>query len=179
MKTQKFNLAPAQSNIEWTGRKVTGSHNGTIAITQGELILNDGQLTGGKIAVDTTSIKIDDITDPQTNAQFAGHLASDDFFSSQKFPEAQLDIISVKGKHVEAHLTIKGITHPVEFDAAIDVKGNELTANATIIVDRTLYDMKFRSGNFFTNLGDTLIFNEIELNVAVHATVEKKTVSVF
>ncbi len=141
--------------------------------------MNDGQLTGGKIVVDTTSIKIDDITDPQTNAQFAGHLASDDFFSLQKFPEALLDIISVKEKHVEAHLTIKGITHPVEFDAAIDVKGSELTANATIIVDRTLYDMKFRSGNFFTNLGDTLIYNEFELNVSVTATVEKKVVSVF
>jgi len=24
--------------------------------------------------------------------------------------------------------------------------------------------MKFRSGNFFTNLGDTLIYNEFELN---------------
>jgi polyisoprenoid-binding protein YceI len=178
MKNQKFKIAPAQSNIEWVGRKVTGSHNGTIALKKGELILNDGQLIGGNIVVDTTAIKIDDITDPQTNAQFAGHLASDDFFSSQQFPEATLEIISVNGKRVEANLTIKGITHRIAFDADVNVTENVLIAAAQIIIDRTKYDMKFRSGNFFTNLGDTLIYNEFELNVAVTANVEKKVVSV-
>src|SRR5688572_22289144 len=117
MKNTKFEISSTQSKIEWVGRKVTGSHNGTIAIKKGELILNDGKLIGGKFNVDTTSIKVLDITDPATNAQFAGHLASDDFFSSQKFPEATLEIISVTGNHVEGNLTIKGITHVVGFDA--------------------------------------------------------------
>src|SRR6478736_9774 len=141
MKNQKLKIAPAQSNIEWVGRKVTGSHNGTIAIKKGELILNDGQLTGGTIVVDTTVIKIDDITDPQTNAQFAGHLASDDFFSSQQFPEAILEIISLKGKHIEADLTIKGITHRIAFEADVNVTESVLIAAAQIIIDRTHFDM--------------------------------------
>lgn len=177
MKNQKVKINTALSTIEWVGRKVTGAHNGTIAIKKGEVLLNNGQLAGGKIVVDTTSIKINDITDLQTNAQFAGHLASDDFFSSQKFPEAILDIISVKENRVEAHLTIKGITHPIGFDANVQVKEDQLTATAKLIVDRTLYDMKFRSGNFFTNLGDTLIYNEFELNVTVTANVETKVAS--
>jgi hypothetical protein len=29
---QKFEIASGQSKIEWVGRKVTGLHNGTIAI---------------------------------------------------------------------------------------------------------------------------------------------------
>lgn len=178
MTTQKFKIGPAQSNIEWVGRKVTGAHNGTIAIKKGELVLNDGKLAGGSFVVDTSSIIIEDITDVETNAQFAGHLASDDFFSSQKFPEASLEIISVNSGKVDAHLTIKGITHPIAFDATIDVKGNELTAVAKIVIDRTRYDMKFRSGNFFTNLGDTLIYNEFELNVSVTAKVEKRIPSI-
>ena len=173
MKNQKFKIVPAQSSIKWVGKKVTGSHDGTIAITKGELNLNDGQLAGGTIVVDTTSIKIDDITDPQTNAQFAGHLASDDFFSSQKFPKATLEILSVKEKHVEANLTIKGITHRIGFDATVEVKGSQLNATAKLIVDRTLYDMKFRSGNFFTNLGDTLIYNEFDLTITVTAKTEE------
>jgi polyisoprenoid-binding protein YceI len=148
---------------------VTGAHNGTIAIKEGEVILNDDKLTGGKFIIDTTSIKILDVTDPVTNAQFLGHLASDDFFSSEKYPEAILDITSVSGNHVEAGLTIKGITHPIGFDVAISASGDVLTATGLVVVNRTKYDMKFRSGNFFQNLGDTLIYDDFELNVNVTA----------
>jgi len=180
MENQKFKIASAQSNIEWVGRKVTGSHNGTIAVKEGELILNDGKLVGGKFIIDTTSIEILDVTDPATNAQFAGHLASDDFFSTQKYPEATLEITSVTGSHVYGNLTIKGITHAISFDAVINVNtsGDLLVATAKLIIDRTKYEMKFRSGNFFKDLGDTLIYNDFELNVSVTAKVAKKTLSV-
>ena len=174
MKNKKFEIASAQSKIEWVGRKVTGSHNGTIAIKKGELILNDGKLIGGKFIVDTTSIKVLDITDPATNAQFAGHLASDDFFSTEKFPEATLEIISVAGNHVVGNLTIKDITYAIGFDAEVNVNGDLLTATAKLVVDRTKYEMKFRSGNFFMNLGDTLIYNDFELNVSVTAKAAEK-----
>ncbi len=52
MKSQTFNIAVAQSNIDWTGRKVTGAHNGTIAIKSGQLILQDGKLTGGNFVIE-------------------------------------------------------------------------------------------------------------------------------
>lgn len=169
MNNQKFEIASAQSNIDWVGKKVTGSHNGTIAIKSGKLLLTDGKLTGGTFIIDTTSIKILDITDPATNAQFAGHLASDDFFSSDKYPEAVFNISSVSGKQIEGNLTIKGITHPVAFDAVINVNGDLLTATGKVIIDRTKYGMKFRSGNFFKDLGDTLIYNEFDLNISITA----------
>ncbi len=169
MEIKKFEILSAQSNIDWVGKKVTGSHNGNITVKQGEFILNDGKLTGGKFIIDTTSIKILDITDPATNMQFAGHLASDDFFSTQKYPEATLEITSVSGKHVEGDLTIKGITHPVGFDVAVNINGNTLIATGKLVIDRTKYEMKFRSGNFFKDLGDTLIYNDFELNVNVTA----------
>jgi polyisoprenoid-binding protein YceI len=169
METQKFKIVTTQSNIDWVGRKVTGAHNGIIAVKEGALILNDGKLTAGKIIVDTASIKILDITDPATNAQFAGHLSSDDFFSTEKYPEATLEIISVSGNHVESNLTIKGITHPVGFDVAVHVNGDQLTATGKLVIDRTKYEMKFRSGNFFKDLGDTLIYNDFELGISVTA----------
>jgi polyisoprenoid-binding protein YceI len=169
METQKFEIVSTQSNIDWVGRKVTGAHNGTIAVKDGEFILNDGKLAGGKFTIDTTSIKILDVTDPATNAQFAGHLASDDFFSIEKYPEATLHITSVSGNHVEGDLTIKGITHAVGFDADINVNGNVLTTTGKLVIDRTKYGIKFRSGNFFKDLGDTLIYNDFELNVNVTA----------
>lgn len=174
METQKFEIVSAQSNIEWTGRKVTGAHNGTIAVKEGTFILNDNKLAGGRFVIDTTSIKILDVTDPATNTQFAGHLASDDFFSIEKFPQSILDITAVKQQStssylVDGALTIKGITNPVSFDATINVNGDTLIATGKIVIDRTKYDMKFRSGNFFENLGDNLIYNDFDLNVSITA----------
>ena len=169
MNTQTFKIVSTQSNIDWVGRKVTGAHNGTVAIKEGEIVLKDGKLTGGNFVIDTTSIKILDVTDPATNAQFFGHLASDDFFSTEKYPEATLVIFSVSGNHVEGNLTIKDITHPVGFDVAVKVDGDQLTASGKLVIDRTKYEMKFRSGNFFKDLGDNLIYNDFELNVVVTA----------
>ena len=91
---KNFKIVAAQSSIDWIGRKVISEHNGTIALKKGTLVLNDGRLVSGKFIIDTTSIKILDVTDPATNAQFAGHLASDDFFSSEQFPKAEFVITS-------------------------------------------------------------------------------------
>lgn len=170
METQNFKIAAQESTAEWIGKKVTGAHNGTIAIKEGNFNFSNGKLSGGTISIDTTSIVILDVTDPATNAQFAGHLASDDFFSIENFPTASLQITSVtqqteNSHHIEGNLTIKGITHPIGFDLKTTVTADTLKASGKILIDRTKYDMKFRSGNFFTNLGDTLIYNEFELNV--------------
>lgn len=169
MKTQQFDITVAQSNIDWLGKKVTGAHNGTIDLKQGALLLTDGQLTGGKFTIDTTSIKILDIADPATNAQFAEHLASDDFFGIQQYPEAFFEITAVNGNDIKGDLTIKGITHPVGFHSQLQVAEDTLTATGKIIIDRTLYGIKYRSGNFFKDLGDTLIYNDFELNVTLTA----------
>jgi polyisoprenoid-binding protein YceI len=175
MNTQQFNIANAQSIIEWTGKKVTGAHNGTIDIKEGALDLNNGQLAGGKFIIDIASIKILDVTDPATNKQFAGHLASDDFFGVEQFPLATFEIATVAARtatnyHIAGDLTIKGITHPVDFDAVVNVNNETLKASGKIIIDRTWYGIKFRSGNFFKDLGDTLIYNDFELNVNITAT---------
>jgi len=169
MEDKNFEIVSTQSNIDWVGRKVTGAHHGTIAVKAGELILHDGKLAGGKITVDITSIKILDITDAATNAQFASHLASADFFSTEKYPESTLEITSVSGNYVEGNLTITMTSFPVGFDVAVNVNGDHLTATGKLVIDRTKYEMKFRSGNFFRDLGDTLIYNDFELNMSITA----------
>ncbi|MBS7254014.1 YceI family protein [Flavobacterium branchiicola] len=176
METQQFKLESAKSKIDWIGRKVTGSHNGTIDIKEGELVFNQGQLSSGKVVIDTTSIKILDVTDPATNAQFAGHLASDDFFNSAEYPEALFVITSATSNiaeiaHVQGNLTIKGITNEVAFDAAITTTADSATLAGKIVIDRTKYNIKFRSGNFFKDLGDTLIYNDFDLTINVTAKI--------
>jgi hypothetical protein len=172
MENQQFIINPAQSRIDWVGKKVTGAHHGTIGIKAGKIIINDGKIMGGDFIVDTTTIDILDIIDPDTNAQFLGHLISEDFFDTAQFKEAILVINTVAGNHIVADLTIKGITHLINFDAEFQLAEGTVSAKAKLLVDRTKYGMKFRSGNFFQNLGDTLIYNEFELNVSVTAKAE-------
>jgi polyisoprenoid-binding protein YceI len=174
METQNFKLDNAKSSISWIGRKVTGSHNGTIGIKEGNFTFTNGKLSEGKVVIDTAAITILDITDATTNAQFAGHLASDDFFNSGQFPEAYFVINSVtegnsNTSHLEGNLTIKGITNPVGFDAVVNRTDNVLTLSGKATIDRTAFGMKFRSGNFFLNLGDNLIYNDFDLDFQVTA----------
>jgi polyisoprenoid-binding protein YceI len=174
METTNFKIVSSNSNVEWTGRKITGAHNGTIGIKEGNFIFNDGKVKNGQIVIDTTSIKILDVTDPATNTQFAGHLASDDFFSIDKFPTATFDVISVKEIadrtfYLEGDLTIKDITHTVGFEATVENNRNAITLSGKLVIDRTKYDIRFRSGNFFKDLGDTLIYNDFELNFNIKA----------
>ena len=39
--------------------------------------------------------------------------------------------------------------------------------NSNLTFDRTKYDVRYRSGNFFQNLGDKLIYDDIELEVSL------------
>jgi polyisoprenoid-binding protein YceI len=177
MERINYKVDKAESRIFWLGKKVTGSHNGTIDILEGVLTMDNGELAAGEIIVDTRSIKILDITDPDTNQQFAGHLVSEDFFASGEFPTATLTISKVSklvntNYHIAADLTIKGITNPIEFDAEIgNTNTDTLKASGKLVIDRTRYNMKFRSGHFFQDLGDALIYDDFTLKVQLIARV--------
>jgi len=62
---------------------------------------------------------------------------------------------------VSGELTIKTVTHPVEFEMLNSSNGWK----ANLVFDRSKYEVKFRSGTFFENLGDKLIYDDIELAI--------------
>ena len=41
----------------------------------------------------------------------------------------------------------------------------EKKAEAKLTFDRSIYDVRFRSGSFFENLGDKLIYDDIRLEI--------------
>ena len=65
---------------------------------------------------------------------------------------------------LDGELTIKGITHPINFSITLNSENN---ATAMLVFDRSKYDVRFRSGSFFDELGDKLILDNIKLEVAL------------
>ena len=161
-----YNIKQDQSSLVWTGREVsTSSHYGTINFTSGQFEIADGLISQGEFFVDMTSITVQDLTGGSKD-RLEGHLRSDDFFSVESFPTAHLYISSSEaisnGKWmVNGFLTIKDISHPVLFEMANTMDG----WNASLVFDRSKYNVKFRSGTFFENLGDKLIYDDIELKI--------------
>ncbi|GAA4154827.1 YceI family protein [Chryseobacterium ginsenosidimutans] len=170
MDTKNFKVNSKNSLVEWIGRKVTGAHNGTIEVKDGDFTFENNNLLSGKFVINTRSITILDVEDAETNAQFASHLASDDFFNSDQFPDAVFEIKHAEPGdnnlyYVKGDLTIKGITHSIDTTLQIVKTDNVAVLDAKIVIDRTKFNIKFRSSNFFANLGDTLIYNNFDLNV--------------
>lgn len=163
-----------KSYIDWVGKKVLGQHNGRVKVKSGNIISKNGILGGGSFIIDMSSITCTDIADEKYNAKLIGHLNSEDFFNVDEFQTAELKItkvLKVTGKensyNLSAVLTIKGISNTITFPAIFKSTGKGFEGNATITIDRTLWDIKYGSSNFFEGLGDKAIKNEIELTVYV------------
>lgn len=154
----------AESSINWTGKKVTGSHTGTINLTSGNLDFENGALVGGNFTIDMNSIVCTDLGEGGAR-KLEGHLKSDDFFGVAENPTADLKITGVEAGdkagsyNITADITIKGITKPINFSAMVGE--NNATANVTI--DRTQFNVRYGSGSFFDNLGDKTIYDDFEL----------------
>ncbi|WBX75773.1 YceI family protein [Tenacibaculum ovolyticum] len=153
------------SNVVWKGYKVTGAHQGTIAIKSGHLNFNEDKLTGGEFTIDMSSISSTDLQG-EYKGKLEGHLKSDDFFGVTKYPTASLVFKKVKSVSknaykITADITIKGKTEKVSFN--FSVYGNK--ANASLKIDRTKFDVKYGSTSFFDGLKDKAIYDEFDLIV--------------
>ncbi len=171
---QTFKADASKSTLAWEGKKVTGKHEGFVKLASGSLTLDGETIKAGTFEADMNSITCTDLTG-EWNDKLIGHLKSDDFFATAKFPKATLVITEGKKDasgtyQVKGNLTIKGITKPISFPATLKKDATGLTATSTITVDRTLYDIRYGSKSFFDNLGDKAIDNNFTLVVTLVAT---------
>ena len=169
-----FTIDKTASKVKWEAKKVTGQHNGTINFAEGVVAADKSQITGGTFVIDMKTIVDTDLTDAEWNKKLIGHLESDDFFGVLKFPVSRMEITKVSklsgdDYHFTANLTIKGISNPVEFDAKVNVNGNQLSAVGVITVNRTKFDIRYGSKSFFPSIGDKMIYDDFTLAFEVVA----------
>jgi polyisoprenoid-binding protein YceI len=165
---QTKNINTTTSTIGWVGKKVTGEHSGSVNFKDGALVFKGKKIVGGKFTVDMTSLTATDLTGEYLG-KLNGHLKSEDFFGTEKYPTATLVFKKIGTTadatvyKITADLTIKGITNPVEFD----LKVSGTTATTAFKVDRTKYDIKYNSKSFFESIGDKAIYDDFELTVSL------------
>lgn len=177
VKLQSYKVDVHASKIKWLAKKVTGEHNGGIAISYGEFHVQNNMVTDAGLNIDTRSITDADLTDKDSNNKLVTTLKSETFFNSTKYPDAAFastSVVHVSGTQytVTGNLTIKGITNEVSFPASITINKNKLSATAKITVDRTKFDIKIRSKSFLGNLGDKVIYDDFILDIALFANAE-------
>ena len=173
-----YTLKTQKSKLNWIGKELsTKTHTGTLDLKNGEIQINsDGQIEGF-INIDMTTINVTDL-EGQWKNKLEGHLKSPDFFGVGNHPNA---LIKFKGNsksilnnqiELSGELAIKNITHPISFIAEIMEKEEMLQIKTKIEFDRSKYNVRFRSGSFFDNLGVKLILDDINVDVIVFASLK-------
>ncbi len=169
-KADVYNVDLAKSTVTWEGKKFSGAHNGTVALSAGSLGFNGKKLVQGGFTTNMTTIK-----DADGSAKLEGHLKADDFFGVEKYPAANFVIKKIEGAgadlKITGDLTIKGKTNPISFPAKLTWNADKsVTAVAEkITIDRTKYGIEYKSKSIFASIGDNFIYDDFTLAVKLTA----------
>ena len=174
----------SSSLVNWEGAKPTGTHTGTISLSEGVVTLRDGAVAGGSFVLDMTSITNTDL-EGDMKAGLEAHLKGlsegkeDHFFNTPVHPTGKFAITKVtklnndpKGSHlVYGNLTLKDITKEVGFKANIKVNGSNVSVDSPpFTIDRTQWGVNYGSKSVFDDLGDKFVNDEIGLSITLNAS---------
>jgi len=167
------------SKVMWEGSKPVGTHNGIVNISEGNVIVNGGDVVGGSFTLDMNSITVLDLQGDEkgyleSHLKGMGDDNADDFFNVKKYPTATYNITKVTKKTgdpnanalVYGNLTLKDITKSVAFAANVNVAdGKVQVTTPQFKLDRTQWGIKYGSPSFFEGLKDKAINNDIGLKI--------------
>ena len=170
---KSFTVDVENTSLRWKGVKVTGSHWGYVTMKEGTVTIDGNKIIAGDFAVDLTTMTEEEMGDSPLKIKLLNHLKSDDFFDVANHPMAHFKLLHASYNQgafmIQGALTIRGITRPVEFLAVVQFSDQEPGATGQIKIDRTKYNMKFRSGQFFPDVGDKMIYDEFTIDFEVKA----------
>ncbi|WP_419868320.1 YceI family protein [Chryseobacterium sp. CT-SW4] len=163
------------SDVHWWGYKVSKSeatsHDGTVKVKSGDMVMKGNELVGGSFVLDMTSINATDVSG-ESQTKLNGHLKNGDFFEVEKYPTAAFKITSVKKNNdkiynyvVTGNLTVKGKTNTISFPAKIQYsKGVVSLVSNKFSFDRQKFDVAYKS-----TMQDVFVKDDIDMLVKVTA----------
>jgi polyisoprenoid-binding protein YceI len=159
---EKLNINIQKSTIKWLGEYTFyfGGHDGFINFKEGYFIKKNEVIIGGEFIIDMDSLTNTDIEEKEGKNNLINHLKDADFFDVKKFPISKLEITKVNYKdknnvRIEADLTTKGITKPINFRAIFNYAEKELKTRFKIDRKRwnVNYESKFKDGAISDAIG--------------------------
>ncbi len=161
-----------KSILNWEGfnKLQTNGHYGTVNFQSGQFIEKENKIIGGEFVVDMNSIIN---TDGKYSKSLVDHLKNADFFETDKYPFAKLSILTVNYLDdskliIAADLLIKDVTQPIEFEGNIQYKEGNMILESKLIIDRTRWNIVYKSGIIFGSFGDSLISDEIHFEAIIY-----------
>ena len=150
------------SKIEFTGAKVTGSHDGGFTGFSGTVIHNDDAVVGAKFVIDVATTTSD-------NPKLTKHLISKDFFHAEKYPSATFvssELVPAKESGAVTHnvrgvLDFHGKTRPLSFPATVTVGEAATTVDATFDINRQNW------GVAYPGKPDDLIKDDVQIRISL------------
>jgi high-affinity K+ transport system ATPase subunit B len=85
-----FIIDTKETVVTWKGSSVEGAHTGYVCISKGELMIENGQLMGGTVEVDMSTIEGDD---HRADNDLINHLKDPDFFDVKNSPFLQSPLL--------------------------------------------------------------------------------------
>lgn len=172
-----YELDTTSSELTWYGFKPTGRHNGSIAIDDGQLMVEGDQIAGGSFTMDMSQIEVEDL-EGEDKQKLTGHLKSPDFFAVEEYPTAQFEIVEVTAYNegaveedtsrmdvvvndeevseyaienpthtITGNLSMRDTTLSVTFPADVSVADNQVSAEAKFNIDRTKWNVSYGDEN--------------------------------
>ena len=167
-----FSVSENNSKVRWQGQKkvkALGVHHGFIAVKNAKVDLNEkGEIHKAEIVLDMNQITNEDLKG-DFNTKLVGHLKSKDFFDVEnhktaKFKSKSVKKLSTHKYELHGDLTIKGKSQPATVIGEYSSNAGKHRLIGEFSFDRTAYGIRFGSGQFFQNLGDKVIADEVQVN---------------
>jgi len=174
--------SPAASSVRWHGTKFggRGKHEGTVALASGMFVIRHEMLTSGTFTIDMRSIAVTDIpeSEPVPRRRLREHLLGKDFFDTARYPSATFrssgaERVGPSRWRINGNLTMRGVTHPLSFDADVQWPGTgHMVATSTFVLDRQKWGVAYRG----SSLND-LVDDEMRISLTLDARRKPKVVA--
>jgi polyisoprenoid-binding protein YceI len=159
-------IDPATSKIEFTGSKVTGSHDGGFRSFNGVIDLIDTKPENSRVLVEIDMASVFSDADGLTK-----HLQTGDFFEVGKYPAATFASTRIAADpergtdsfNVTGDLEMRGVKRSITFPAVIRTGGEDIGVNAEFSINRKDF------GIVYAGKADDLIRDDVVLKLDLKA----------